>query len=69
MEKADERELKIGAKSAQAGFAVASILLVGLSWYRIFETGEFPLALGILGASQAVFWAFHLYYRKNPEKV
>lgn len=69
MKKADERDMKIAAKSAQAGFAVASVLLVALSVYRIIETGEFPPVLGVLGASQAVFWASHLYYRKNPEKV
>lgn len=48
---------------------MASVLLAALSAYRVIETGEVPLALGILGASQAVFWTSHLYYRKHPEKV
>ncbi|KXB05306.1 hypothetical protein AKJ50_01290 [candidate division MSBL1 archaeon SCGC-AAA382A13] len=69
MEKADERDPEIGAKSARAGFVTASVLLVLLSIYEIIETGEFPPALGVLGASQAVFWIFYLYHGKSPEKL
>ncbi len=69
MERDDESNLEIGAKSARAGFFTASVLLVLLSIYEIIEKGEFPPALGVLGASQAVYWIFYLYYRKSPEKL
>ncbi|KXA90039.1 hypothetical protein AKJ61_01535 [candidate division MSBL1 archaeon SCGC-AAA259B11] len=65
MERDDESSLEIGAKSTRAGFVTASVLLVLLSIYEIIETGEFPPALGVLGASQAVYWVSYIYNRKN----
>lgn len=66
MQKQDERDRKITSKSGTAGFVVASVLLLAVSLYKYWKTGNlFSWTFIIFGVSQAVYWLLHIHYRRS----
>lgn len=64
-EKGDERSIHIGLYAGRIAWVFTSIVMMIWSLQGFLITGGLPIQFVVFSASQVVFWASYIYYKKK----